>query len=136
MQERLKRLLWEWRGVLVTAPTVAGLVVLLRMTGMLQSLEWAAYDQYMRFSPPERRDDRIVIVGIDEGDLRNIGQPIISDRIYAQLLEKLKAMRPRAIGLDIYRDLPVEPGHQELVRVFESTPNLIGIQKVVGDSRR
>ncbi|HEY9727965.1 MAG TPA: adenylate/guanylate cyclase domain-containing protein [Chroococcales cyanobacterium] len=136
MRKRLKRLLWDWRGVLITAPTVAGLVVLLRMTGILQSLEWAAYDQYMRFSPPERRDDRIVIVGIDEGDLRNIGQPIISDRIYAQLLGKLKAMRPRAIGLDIYRDLPVEPGHQELVRVFESTPNLIGIQKVVGDSRR
>jgi adenylate cyclase len=52
------------------------------------------------------------------------------------LLEKLKARQPRAIGLDIYRDLPVEPGHPELVRVFESTRNLVGIQKVVGDSRR
>jgi adenylate cyclase len=38
-------------------------------------------------------------------------------------------MQPRAIGLDIYRDLPVEPGHEKLVQVFKSTPNLIGNSK-------
>lgn len=32
----------------------------------------------------------------------------------------------------MYRDLPVEPGHQVLVEMFQSTPNLIGIEKVVG----
>jgi adenylate cyclase len=134
-RKRLKRLLWEWRGVLIATPTVAVLVVLLRITGLLQFWEWAAYDQYFRLRPVESPDNRIVIVGIDEYDLRAIGQPIIPDGIYAKLLEKLKAMQPRAIGLDIYRDLPVEPGYQQLIRVFESTPNLIGIQKVVGDSR-
>ncbi len=136
MRERLKRLLWDWRGVWITAPTVAGLVILLRMVGLFQSWEWAAYDQYLRVRPAEPRDERIAIVGIDEADIRAIGQPIIPDGLYARLLEKLKAMQPRAIGLDIYRDLPVQPGHQELVRVFETTPNLIGIQKVVGDIRR
>ena len=45
-------------------------------------------------------------------------------------------MQPKAIGLDIYRDFPVEPGHQELVEVFESTPNLIGIEKVVDHNLR
>ncbi len=136
MRNTLKRLLWEWRGVWITAPTVAGLVIVLRMAGLLQPLEWAAFDQYLRLRPAEPRDDRIVIVGIDEADLQAIGQPIIPDAIYAQLLEKLKAHQPRAIGLDIYRDLPVEPGHQELERVFNSTPNLVGIRKVAGDSRR
>ncbi|MEW6492765.1 MAG: adenylate/guanylate cyclase domain-containing protein [Cyanobacteriota bacterium] len=136
MQERLKRFVWDWRGVWITAPTVAGLVILLRMLGLLQSWEWAAYDQYMHLRPPAPRDDRIVIVGIDEADLRAIGQPIIPDGVYARLLQKLKAMNPRAIGLDIYRDLPVEPGHQDLVRVFQSTPNLVGVQKVAGDNRR
>ncbi len=122
--------------MLITAPTVAGLVILLRFFGLLQSWEWAAYDQYLRLRPAQGRDDRIVIVGIDEADLQAIGQSIIPDSVYAQLLEKLKAMQPRAIGLDIYRDLPVQPGHQQLVRVFESTPNLVGIEKVVGDSRQ
>ena len=136
MRERLKRLLWNWRGVWITAPTTAGLVILLRMLGLLQPWEWAAYDQYFRLRPPEPQDKRIVIVGIDEADIRAIGQPIIPDEVYARLLEKLKAMQPRAIGLDIYRDLPVEPGHEKLVQVFKSTPNLIGIQKVVGNNSR
>jgi adenylate cyclase len=136
MRETLKRLLWEWRGVLITGPTVAGLVILLRSLGLLQPMEWAAYDQYFRLRPTEAPDDRIAIVGINEADIREIGQPIIPDKVYAQVLEKLKANKPRAIGLDIYRDLPVEPGHQQLVQVFESTPNLVGIQKVVGDSSR
>jgi adenylate cyclase len=136
MRTRLKQLLWEWRGVLIWTPTVAGLVILLRWVGLFQSWEWAAFDQYMRLRPTEPPDNRIVIVGIDEADLREIKQGILQDAVVAELLEKLKAKRPRAIGLDIYRDLPVEPGHQELVRVFESTPNLIGIQKVTGDSRR
>lgn len=136
MPETWKRLLWEWRGVWLTAPSVAALVILLRCLGLLQSFEWAAFDQYLRLRPAEPRDERIVIVGINEADLQDIRQPIISDTVYAQLLEKLKTKKPRAIGLDIYRDLPVEPGHQDLVRIFNSTPNLIGIQKVVGDSRR
>lgn len=136
MRETGKRLLWEWRGVWITAPSVAILVILLRFLGLLQSFEWAAFDQYLRLRPAEAQDERIVIVGINEADLQNIRQPIISDAVYAQLLEKLKAKKPRAIGLDIYRDLPVEPGNQDLVRVFKSTPNLVGIQKVVGDSLR
>ncbi len=136
MRETGKRLLWEWRGVWITAPSVAILVILLRFLGLLQSFEWAAFDQYLRLRPAEAQDERIVIVGINEADLQDIRQPIISDAVYAQLLEKLKAKKPRAIGLDIYRDLPVEPGNQDLVRVFKSTPNLVGIQKVVGDSLR
>lgn len=136
MWAKLKHLLWQWRGVWLAAPGIAGLVILLRMLGLLQSWEWASFDQYMRQRPLEPTDNRIVIVGIDEADLQKIGQANVPDGDYAKLLQKLKAMQPRAIGLDIYRDLPVEPGHQELVRVFESTPNLVGIQKVVGDRNR
>lgn len=51
----------------------------------------------------------------------------------AQLLEKLKAQQPRAIGLDLARHPPLEPGHRALVRVFESTPNLVGVEKRIGD---
>jgi adenylate cyclase len=136
MQNKIKRFLWEWRGVWITAPSIAGLIILLRFIGLFQPWEWAAYDQYMRQRPQLPKDDRIVIVGIDEADLKEVGKPIFPDGVYAQLLEKLKARKPRVIGLDIYRDLPIEPGHEELVRVFESTPNLVGIQKVVGDSKR
>ena len=110
--------------------------MLLRLTGILQLWEWSTYDFYIRNRPLPTQDRRIAIIGIDEADVHKIGQPILPDAIYAQVLEKLKPMEPRAIGLDIYRDLPVQPGHQELVRIFENTPNLVGIQKVVGDEKQ
>ena len=131
-----KKDLWQWRGIWITVPSMTVIVILLRFFGFLQLMEWAAYDQYMRLRPGEAQDDRIVIVGINENDLREIKQPVFPDAIYAQLLTKLAAMEPRGIGLDIYRDLPVEPGHQELVEVFEANDNIVGITKVVGERDR
>ncbi|MGD1698854.1 CHASE2 domain-containing protein [Dapis sp. BLCC M229] len=126
----------QWYGVWITAPSITVLVILLRFVGLVQFWEWRTYDAYMRMRPLENPDNRIAIVGINEDDLRAIGQSIFPDAVYAKLLNKLKAMEPKVIALDIYRDVPVEPGHQELVEVFESTPNLVGIKKVVGDRQR
>lgn len=103
------------------------------MFGFFQLLELSALDQLFRLRPLEKPDSRIVIVGINESDLEKVGKWPIPDAVLAQLLKKVQQQKPRAIGLDIYRDLPVEPGYGELVKVFESTPNLIGIQKVVGN---
>ncbi|MEL6939115.1 MAG: adenylate/guanylate cyclase domain-containing protein [Cyanobacteria bacterium J06598_1] len=116
----------------MAAPSVATLVILLRLIGLFQSWEWAAFDQYMRLRPAEPPDDRVVIVGLDEHDVHEIGQANLSDQVYVDLLEKLRLQSPRAIGLDIYRDLPVEPGHDALNEIFNTTPYLVGIQKVVG----
>lgn len=135
MWKRLKTLVGEWGGALVTAPSIAGLLILLRLAGFLQLIEWATLDQFFRWRPSEPEDSRIVIVGISEADIRKVGQWPIPDGALAQLIEKIKQQQPRAIGLDNYRDLNVEPGHQSLEKVFETTPNLIGVQKVSGDGK-
>ncbi|NEO25824.1 MAG: adenylate/guanylate cyclase domain-containing protein, partial [Kamptonema sp. SIO4C4] len=131
--EQFQQAFWQWRGVLITTPTVTVVVILLRFAGLLQALEWAAYDQLLRLRPPADPDDRIAIVGITEADYRELERVILPDQIYAELIRKLKAQNPRVIGLDVYRDQPVNPGHQELVEIFASTPNLVGIEKVIGD---
>ncbi|MGL4502212.1 MAG: diguanylate cyclase domain-containing protein, partial [Planktothrix sp.] len=46
----------------------------------------------------------------------------------ARLLQKVNQGQPQAIGLDIYRDLPIAPGQAELAKAFETIPNLIGIE--------
>ncbi|MBD2200360.1 MULTISPECIES: CHASE2 domain-containing protein [Calothrix] len=133
MWTKLRQQLWQWRSLLIITPSVAGLVILLRFTGIIQFLEWAAFDQYVRLRPQEPPEDRIAIVGINEADLHElIGQDYIPDKFLAQLLLKLQAKKPRAIGLDIYRDLPVEPGHADLVKVYQNTTNLIGIHQIIG----
>ncbi len=133
---KVKPFFWRSRGVWIATPTVAGLVILLRLSGLLQDWEWTTYDFYMRIRPPETRDRRIGIVGIDEQDVRHLQNSIIPDGILATLLEKLIAMQPRAIGLDMYRDLPVPPGQEKLLKIFKNTPNLVGIQKVAGEEGR
>ncbi|MEQ8753632.1 MAG: adenylate/guanylate cyclase domain-containing protein [Coleofasciculus sp. G1-WW12-02] len=130
MWKELRQKIWAGRGVWTVAPGVAGLVILLRLLGFLQPWEWAALDQYFRLRPQEPVDERILIVGISEADLKKVGQWPIPDSVLAKLLKTIKAQNPRVIGLDLYRDLPVLPGQNELVKVFETTPNLIGIEKI------
>lgn len=132
-KKRLRQKIWQWRGVVIGATSVAGIVIAMRLAGLLQSWEWAALDQFFRWRPGQPPEKRILIVGINESDLRYVGQWPVSDAVLAELLKKLKASQPRAIGLDLYRDLRVPPGTQALEQVFKSTPNLIGIEKKVAD---
>ena len=134
MWRKIEQRIRKWRGVLITAPILAGLVIAATSGGFFQLLEWAVRDQLVRFRPREAVDPRIVIVTINEQDLNNIGKGQIPDGILANLIEKLKAQKPRVIGLDLYRNLPVPPGDKELIKAFKSTPNLIGIEKAVGET--
>ncbi|MBD2020788.1 adenylate/guanylate cyclase domain-containing protein, partial [Leptolyngbya sp. FACHB-36] len=127
--------IWQWGGVAIVATAVASAVLALRFTGVLQASEWAMLDQFFRWRPPERVDDRILIVSVDEADIRYVKQWSASDATIAALLNKIKAGKPKAIGLDLYRDLTVPPGTKALEDVFRSTPNLIGIEKKVADRR-
>ncbi len=110
---------------------ILGFVIAIRALGHFQALEWLAFDTFLRLRPSESIDERVVIVGINEADIRSIGTYPIPDREIASLLRTLQTYKPRAIGLDIVRDLPVEPGHKQLVAAFKESKNLIAIEKVL-----
>lgn len=129
MQSSLSSKIWKWRTFWLTAPSAAAIVIGLRLLGWLQPFEWMALDQFFLLRPTEPVDSRIVIVGVGDEDIKKLQHWPMQDAVLAQLLEQIKKQQPRAIGLDIYRDLPVEPGHKQLVKVFETTPNLVGIEK-------
>ena len=134
MLETIKKWLARERRVLITASAVAGTVIVMRWFGCFQVWEWAAFDQFVRWRPAEPIDSRIVIIEIKEADLQKYGYPI-SDAVLAQLLQKLHAGKPRAIGLDVYRDLPTQPGNAELLKTFKTIPNLIGIELMPDETR-
>lgn len=119
--------------VLLTAPTVAICVIVAGKLGLFQLLEWNVMECFFALRPSEAIDKRILIVAIDEQDITQAGSWPIPDVVLAELLTKITAKKPAAIGMDIYRDLPVEPGYAKLVGVMKSTPNLIGVRKLVGE---
>ncbi|MEG5162673.1 CHASE2 domain-containing protein [Microcoleus sp. AT3-A2] len=120
------------RGALPGVMVIAG-VTIARLTGALQFLELVTFDRFLRLRPPEPMDERIVIVGITEEDIQRARTYPIPDREIADLLKRLQAYQPTAIGLDIVRDIPVEPGNAELTSVFRSSKNTIGVEIALPD---
>ncbi|MDX2230570.1 MAG: CHASE2 domain-containing protein [Leptolyngbyaceae cyanobacterium bins.349] len=121
----------SWR--LLPEVVAIGAIVMVRLSGGLQFLEWAAFDLALRLRPAEPSDQRVVVVGIREEDIRGTGKFPIPDGTLAELINTLQTYQPAAIGLDIFRDLPVEPGHQALLKTFQASQNLIVVEKVLPD---
>ncbi len=130
---KFSKLQQQWRSIFLIAPTVTFCVIALKYTGGLQLLEWALLDQFFNWRPAETVEDRLLIITVDEEDIAKVGQWPLSDALVAEVIQTIDRHNPAGIGLLFYRDLPVEPGYQTLVQVMRSTPNLIGVEKVIGE---
>lgn len=126
---RIARASWQRR--IFPGLMVIGLMVMLRLLGAFQELEWTALDNFLRWRPAEPKDDRILIVGIDEADIQSVGTYPIPDQYLARLITELERHEPRAIGLDIFRDFPIDPGGADLSAVLRDTPSTFGIEKIM-----
>lgn len=118
-----------WAATALPGLVALGIILLIRLGGALQGLECVTLDSFLHLRPPEAIDNRVVIIGIDETDIRQLGTYPVPDRDLAKLLRTLQQYQPSVIGLDIVRDIPVEPGHQDLVAAFRDVPNLIAVEK-------
>ncbi|MGC9505807.1 CHASE2 domain-containing protein [Baaleninema sp.] len=133
MYSKIRQLLDRWKTPFAIGSAVAVATAAATATGVFQLLEWAALDSFFRLRPSEAIDDRLLIVTIDERDLQTFQDWPLPDRVLARAIENLQQDQPAAIGLDIYRDLPVEPGHGEFAETLKTTPNLIGVEKIAGE---
>lgn len=114
---------------------IAGAISLAVTLGFFESLEIGIWDQFVRWRvSAEEIDPRILVVTIDEEDIATAGSWPISDGVLAEVIREINQHGPVNIGLDLYRNLPVEPGSDELNDVFASMPNIIGIERVVGET--
>ncbi len=119
---------WRQNRVCLTATGVAAAVIGLRLSGALQLFELAAIDQGFRWRAIRPNPDRIVIVAVTEKDIERLKGWPVEDATLAKLLNQIKAAQPRVIGMDIYRNVSRDPGSADLQQVFQTTPNLIGIE--------
>lgn len=111
-----------------------------RLVGLLEVPELALYDRDRRLAAREPSPEPpITLVLIGEADIRRHGHPL-RDETLRLLIEILLAAEPRALAIDLYRDLPVppiargdqtidSPAYQLLGETIESDPRVVMIMK-------
>ncbi len=130
----LLRLVRSLPVVSVLAGTLIALAILgIRGTASLEPLELTVYDWLIQSRPgAEGPDPRIFLITVTEEDIRKQGRWPITDATLAEVLDRLARFHPRAIGVDIYRDIPVPPGHEALNAVLTRHPQIITVTKLGG----
>lgn len=118
------------RTVILTSAVVTASLIGIRQLGVLQPLELAGFDQLMRLHPTQKPDPRLLIVGITDEDIQARKEYPLTDRTILELLETLEQAEPRAIGLDIIRDVPIGKGQKQLLDYMKRSDRLVAVCKV------
>ncbi|MEG4056862.1 MULTISPECIES: adenylate/guanylate cyclase domain-containing protein [unclassified Microcoleus] len=135
---QLKERGWSWKNLTYSFPfadlqpiaiiwiVVTGTLLGVRHLGGLQPLELNAYDLMVQLRPDPGPDPRLLIVTITENDINTIEKWPISDRTLAKAIAEIARLEPTAIGIDMLRTTPYEPGNAELVTQWKN-PKVIPI---------
>jgi adenylate cyclase len=123
------------------AQVVAAVVVALRVYGWLQPLELLTYDMLRVGWAGQAPSHRVMLIGATEKDInaedrngdRVWGWPL-RDGALATVLERVASWKPRAIGVDLYRDIPEPPGSSELDAVMRRHPEIYWVFKLRDDA--
>ena len=132
--QKLRKGLNGWPTRIVPGVAIIAAVIAVRGMGWLQGLEWKVLDGFLRVRPAETTDERILLVGLDETDLQQIGSYPMPDSQMAELLLTIEQYNPRVIGLDLIRDLPIQPGHEVFRQVMQEFEHLIAIELLLQPS--
>src|SRR5258705_8803225 len=119
----------------ITAGTVLVLVLVLRFAGALERLELGIYDLALRARPAAPLDERFVLIDETEDDLKRFGHPL-SDETLARIVERVVALKPRVLGIDKFRDIPVPPGTEALGRAVNANRNVFWTYQFGGHGSR
>ncbi|HUI06628.1 MAG TPA: adenylate/guanylate cyclase domain-containing protein [Verrucomicrobiae bacterium] len=93
-----------------------------RGLGMFQGAELRIYDTFLRWRAKSApADTRIALIKISEEDISNprLGDWPLWDKDLARLLTILEDQQPAAIGVDLYRNLPVPKNGSQLQQLNE-----------------
>jgi len=107
------------------------LLLLLRQSQIDQTLNLLLHDLALRRRPlPSAASLPIRVIAIEEDDLRRFGWPL-EDRLLVAAIRRLQQAGAGAIGLDIYRDLGVGQGKEELQQLARGPGPLVSVFSIV-----
>jgi len=129
---RLKRLVRQSSKWPIGYAIIAGVLVI-RWLGLFSHLELLTLDFLLRNRLPESLDEEVVIVLFNVNTVQSqsgLDEP--TEEQLAQLLKIIFSADPAAVGLNIFLDdSSNDPGRAQLINMFETHPNLIGVQKAL-----
>ena len=121
----------------------------IRALGLLQGAKLVSFDAMMKVRPSEPMDEHIIIVGINNYDLdqmgietepgsgtgnqHNLREKRISNQTISDLLEKLYQHNPSAVGLNVFvgPDQYERLHYSRLVETLETRKNFFLINKIL-----
>ncbi len=114
----------------------ATLLLCLRLLGLLVPAELRVYDLLLRSRPSETLDARLLIVTNTQADIdarpSDRKDVSLSDATLSAVLTQLTPLKPKVIGLDIYRDFPAD--NPILAQQLQETSSLVAICKAQAES--
>ena len=87
---------------IVGAVTLVVAIILIWRPPVTEFLELKLYDAKFRFRGPRPPGGDVVIVGIDDASLKEVGRWPWSREVFGELLKRVKDAGPRVIALDIF----------------------------------
>jgi adenylate cyclase len=87
------------------------------------------YDKLLQRYSAVSTTPPVTTIIITENDINQLNSWPVSDKLLAEILTQLIQYKARVIGIDIYRDTPVPPGHKKLDSLFRQHQNIIASMK-------
>lgn len=121
--------------LLLTSTLITGLVMGIRVMGILQPLELKTLDHLLQMRPKENLDSRLLLIEVTEKDVNDQNQQdpakprdiSLSNASLDRLLAQLEPLQPAVIGLDIYRDYPAGKKFPALAARLRQSDHLITV---------
>jgi CHASE2 domain-containing sensor protein len=116
-------------GSLLSTAVILGV----RSIGWLESIELWSYDRLIASRVhAEQMDSRLLVVGITEDDLEaygkvdeKINRPVLTDQSLLKAINQLQKAKPKVIGLDVVRDIPIDADYPKLLKTLQSSSSAV-----------
>ena len=135
MESPYSRLLRSEKSVALAAALATALAVMgLRAGGLLEPLEMAVYDRLLHMLPePEQPGSRVIVVEYTERDIQEQQTFPLPDGTLARVISTILDQEPRVVGVDLYREILIPPGSEDLEALLERDPRVVMIHRLGGD---
>jgi adenylate cyclase len=121
----------RWLAVLAIGLGAGAALSGMQAAGWLESADLRLYDAGVAARARGVAASPITLVRIREEEIHAYGHPL-SDAVLARALREIAREAPRAIGIDLYRDVPVggSAGRAELAAIAEHVPGMVFVEKL------